>query len=136
RAVDAALDLIAVVSEFNRPRAVLGLPQLPVRIGAASGPVFLGNIGTFQKMDFTAVGNVVNLAVRLMRQADNRAPCISQETCEMLGERFTVTPESPRLLELPGIGRRQVWDVVGRKSGPAGSHSSGRLGVAGNLRRT
>src|SRR5262249_56016141 len=65
RAVDAALELMAVLEEFNRPRAVLGLQQLPARIAVASGPACLGNVGTYQKMDFTAVGNAVNLASRL-----------------------------------------------------------------------
>ncbi len=54
RAVQASLDLLAVVADFNRPRGVLGLRQLPVAVGVASGSVFVGNIGTYHKMDFTA----------------------------------------------------------------------------------
>ena len=51
---------LGVVDEFNRPRAVLGLPQLPVCVGIATGVMFIGNVGTYQKMDFTAVGNAAN----------------------------------------------------------------------------
>jgi class 3 adenylate cyclase/predicted Ser/Thr protein kinase/Tfp pilus assembly protein PilF len=117
RAVSAAVELLAVVEAFNRPRAVLGLRQLPGRIGIASGSVFLGNVGTYHKMDFTAVGVPVNLASRLVREADSRWPCISQETYELVHDRFEFAPGSPRTLELRGIGRRDVWDVVGRKKG-------------------
>jgi class 3 adenylate cyclase len=120
RAVAAALDLIAVVEEFNRPRAVLGLRQLPVRIGIATGNMFLGNIGTYRRMDFTAVGAAVNLAGRLMRLADPRAPCISQETYEQVRDRFTFAPGCPRLVELADIGRREVWDVTGRSKDASG----------------
>ena len=115
RAVEAACDLIGVADEVNRPRVVLGLAQLPVQVGVASGTVFLGNIGTYQKMDFTAVGNPVNLAVRLVRQADCLSPCISREVHEMVGNRFAFAPGNPRIIDLEGIGRREVWDVIGRQ---------------------
>jgi class 3 adenylate cyclase/tRNA A-37 threonylcarbamoyl transferase component Bud32 len=117
RAVNVALDLLAVCSEFNRPRLILGLRQLPVRIGVASGVVCLGNIGTYRKMDFTAVGPPVNLASRLMREADVTAPCISQETRELAGDRFVYREGSPRVVDLTGIGQRSVWDVIGRSGG-------------------
>lgn len=116
RAVDAALDLLAVVEEFNRPREILGLVTLPARVAVASGSVSLGNIGTYRKMDFTAVGTAVNLASRLVRQTSGH-PCVSRETREMLGERFSYAPSSPRSLELVGLGRREVWDVTGRRKG-------------------
>ena len=114
RAVDAALDLFRVIEQFNRPREVLGLRLLPVRISIASGPVFLGNIGTYRKMDFTAVGQPVNLASRLVRYGEDKSPCVSQETYELVQSRFVFKADGPRTVELKGIGKRQVWDVIGR----------------------
>jgi class 3 adenylate cyclase len=115
RAVETALDLLRVVEAFNRPREVLGLRLLPAQIGIASGGVFLGNIGTYQMMAFTAVGAPVNLASRLVRRAESAAPCISQETRELLRDHFVFAPGNPRSVDLPGIGPRAVWDVLGRK---------------------
>ena len=118
RAVQAALDLVAVAEAFNRPRAVLGLRQVPVRIGIATGTVSMGNIGTYRRMDFTAIGKPVNLAARLMRngnRADWRWPCISRKTYEMIGDRFTFAPQNPRRIELTEMGTVEVWDVIGRK---------------------
>ena len=120
RAVHAALDMHTVVNNLNRPRAALGLRQLPVQISVASGSVFLGNIGTYQKMDFTAVGPTVNLAARLMRSAEEIGPCISQETYELVRHRFEFASGNPRRLDLRDIGWREVWDVLGlRKEPPA-----------------
>jgi class 3 adenylate cyclase len=130
RALSAALELLQVIAEFNRPREVLGLRQLPARLGIASGAVFLGNIGTYRKMSFTAVGGPVNLAARLMRQVVGDAPCVSQETRELGGDRFLYRSDSPRQVDLPDIGRRQVWDLVGRKpKQPSGLSGRGNEGA-------
>jgi class 3 adenylate cyclase len=114
RSVHAALDLLAVISEFNRPRTILGMRLLPARIGIASGVAFLGNIGTYRNLDFTAVGPPVNLASSLMRRADTTNPLISQETYELVRDRFVFRPDSPRRLDVTGIGVRTAWDVAGR----------------------
>ncbi len=114
RAVGAGLELIAVVEAFNRPRAVLALRRLPVRIGIATGNMFLGNIGTYHKMDFTALGGAVNLASRLMRQGTNRSPCVSRETYDLVRDRFTFAEGNPRVADLTELGRREVWDVTGK----------------------
>src|SRR5262249_37180974 len=111
RGVDAALDLLHVVDEFNRPRRVLGLIPLPGRSAVASGTVFLGTIVTYRKMDFTAVGNAVNLAARLVGHAEVGQPCVSRETRDLLGDRFSFAPANPRALDLGTMGARQVWDV-------------------------
>jgi class 3 adenylate cyclase/tetratricopeptide (TPR) repeat protein/predicted Ser/Thr protein kinase len=115
RAVQAGLDLLGVMGEFNRPRQILGLRVLPAGVAVASGPVCLGNIGTYQKMDFTAVGQTVNLASRLVREADLLSPCISQETYNLVRDYFDFRGDQPRRVELKGLGPRDVWDVLGRK---------------------
>src|SRR5207248_1243731 len=121
RAVDCALDLIAVAAEFNQPRQLLGLRLLPAEIGVASGAVCLGNIGTYRKMSFTAVGTSVNTACRLMRETEKEsgAPCISRETYDLVRDRFLFKPDNPRVVALKNIGRREVWDVIGRAAGRA-----------------
>jgi class 3 adenylate cyclase/tetratricopeptide (TPR) repeat protein len=117
RGVQAALDLVAKMAEFNRPRELLGLAVLPAETGVASGPVFLGNIGTYRNLRFTAVGAACNLASRLMRQGDGELPCVSRETYELVRDRFDFKEGNPRTVDLKNIGSREVWDVVGRKQG-------------------
>jgi class 3 adenylate cyclase len=119
RAVEAGLDLLAAVNEFNRPREILGLGQMPVRVTAATGVVCLGNVGTYRRMEFTALGGAVNLAVRLMRHVEAGVVCISRETRQHVGGLFTYAEEGARALNLGALGRREVYDVTGRKQGLA-----------------
>jgi len=61
----------------------------------------------------------MNLASSLMRRASSEAPSISQETYEQVGERFLYQSGSPRPVDIAGIGKRQVWDVIGRGAQPS-----------------
>jgi class 3 adenylate cyclase/predicted Ser/Thr protein kinase len=115
RAVGAALELVSALEEFNRPRQVLELPLFHLRIGINSGEVVLGNVGTYQKMDFTAIGATVNLAGALRNESEAGLPCISRATYEMVRERFACSAGSPRKVMLSVFGEVEVWDVTGRK---------------------
>jgi class 3 adenylate cyclase len=114
RAVDAALELLAALGEFNRPRAVLGLTLIQARVGIHTGPALLGNVGTYQKMDFTAVGAAVTLASRLLSWAEPGVPCISRETRQLVADRFTYRPGCPRTVTPAGLAPVEVWDVAGK----------------------
>ena len=113
RGVEAALDLYAAMDAINEPREILGLPILVARVGVNSGDVFLGNVGTYDKLDFGAVGNSVNLAARLESNAEPKFPCIGRATHDQVMRLFTFTATSPRTVELKGLGPTQVWDVAG-----------------------
>jgi tetratricopeptide (TPR) repeat protein len=115
RAVEVALDLVAALEEFNRPRAVLGLPLIHGRIALHTGEVLLGNVGTYHKMDFTALGAPVRLARGLLQGARPDFPCLSGATREQLRDVFVFDPASPRTVQVPGMGACEVWDVLGRK---------------------
>jgi hypothetical protein len=49
------------------------------------------------------------------RPREAAAPCVSQETFHLVGDRFLFRPDNPRRVELKGLGAREVYDVVGRK---------------------
>ena len=52
--------------ERLRPRlAELGCPDLSMRIGVNSGAAVVGNMGSEERFDYTAMGDTVNLAARL-----------------------------------------------------------------------
>jgi class 3 adenylate cyclase/predicted Ser/Thr protein kinase len=115
RGVQAALDLAAALEEFNRPRDLLGLTCFGMRVGIASGDLLLGNVGTYLKMDFTAIGSTVNLAGALRNEAEPGVPCISRGTYDLVRDRFTWKGE-PRQVMVAGFGPVEVWDVLGRRS--------------------
>ena len=84
------------------------------RIGIGPGAVLLGNVGTYRKIDFTAVGTTTNLAARLQSEAEPLVPCISRATFEEVGQRFTFKAGSPRRITPKGLTIQEVWDVAGR----------------------
>jgi len=69
RAPRAALDCQAFLPEFNRQLHAEGLlpegARLAVRIGVTTGLVLVGNMGSTQRIAYTAIGDSVNLAARL-----------------------------------------------------------------------
>ncbi|MBK6658097.1 MAG: GAF domain-containing protein [Proteobacteria bacterium] len=64
-AVKAALGMQRALAEFNVRQAAAGKPHLEARIGINSGDVVAGNIGSTRRMDYTVVGDGVNVAARL-----------------------------------------------------------------------
>jgi len=61
----AALAIAEVVREDNAARRARGLNPVRVRIGVHTGTVVLGNIGTPERMNYTVVGDAVNVAQRI-----------------------------------------------------------------------
>ncbi len=71
RAVAAAIAVQRAVDERNRKLEAQNLPfvRLEVGVGLATGRVVVGNIGSELKMDYTVIGEPVNLANRLQKFA-------------------------------------------------------------------
>jgi adenylate cyclase len=65
RAVEAALKIREGMTGWNRVRAGRGEPPLEVRIALNSGEAIVGDIGSQRRVDYTVLGNAVNVAARL-----------------------------------------------------------------------
>jgi class 3 adenylate cyclase len=63
-ALRAALAIVAVMREDNAVRRTEGRDIIRLRIGVHSGPVVVGNIGAPGRVNFTVVGDTVNIAQR------------------------------------------------------------------------
>ncbi|MEA5418423.1 GAF domain-containing protein [Spirulina sp. CCNP1310] len=64
-AVESALDMRHRLAEFNQSRLFSHQPQIRFGIGISSGEVVAGNIGSQRRMDYTVIGDGVNLSSRL-----------------------------------------------------------------------
>jgi len=69
RAVGCASEMLETLDNFNRERQAGGKFPLAVGIGLNRGPVISGNIGSTKHMDYTVIGDAVNLASRLVDHA-------------------------------------------------------------------
>ena len=64
-ACHAAIDMQKRNEEMRKTLREQNRPMLYTRIGMSSGPVVVGNMGSADRMDYTMMGDVVNLAARL-----------------------------------------------------------------------
>jgi adenylate cyclase len=65
QSVMAGIDMVEKSAEFNKKQEADGNPPFNIGIGINYGYVTVGNIGTDKKMDYTVIGDMVNLASRL-----------------------------------------------------------------------
>ena len=65
RSVLAGLDMLTALDEFNSEQENLGIRPFLIGIGIHYGGVTAGNIGSEKKMDYTVIGEPVNMASRL-----------------------------------------------------------------------
>jgi adenylate cyclase len=64
-AIKCAVEMAAALAKLNHKWASEGRPTLQMRVGIATGTVVTGSLGGKQRMDYTAIGDTVNIAARL-----------------------------------------------------------------------
>ena len=87
RAVRAAQDIVRAFREAATPER-----SFEVGIGINSGDMVVGNIGTPQLMNYTAIGDAMNLAQRLQELAAPSEILIGQRTWELASEDLIAEP--------------------------------------------
>lgn len=80
QAVRCALEMQSSVAAFNAERTSHGLPPLQMGIGINTGLVVAGNIGSAMRMEYTVIGDNVNIAARLQGMAQQGEVLISEAT--------------------------------------------------------
>jgi adenylate cyclase len=112
-AVRAAAGIRAAMAEDNGLADAEGRPRLRVRIGIHTGPVIVGNIGAADRVNYTIVGDTVNVSQRLQElgklvAADaETAIVMSGETASRLDERFELRSAGQHRLR----GRGEATEV-------------------------
>jgi len=116
RAVRAALAMREALAKMNRERAAAGV-DLRLRIGIHTGEVVAGSMGSDQRMDYTVMGDAVNVAARLQTLANIDAILVSQAVYQSTRPIFDFAPAGPQWIR----GRSEpveTYEVVGEKAQP------------------
>jgi adenylate cyclase len=64
-AVECALAIRDTLRFFNDTKPAYLTTDISIGMGIATGPVFAGTIGSYRKMEYTVIGDTVNVASRL-----------------------------------------------------------------------
>jgi adenylate cyclase len=111
RAVKTALDMRSGVAELNERRALEGKEAIRIGIGVSLGEVVAGTVGTEDRMEYTVIGDSVNLAARLESNAKPGSILISHRTYERVKDLVDVVPLG--LLKVKGKEEEvEVYEVV------------------------
>jgi adenylate cyclase len=98
-AVRAAAAIQRLLLELNRDAAARRRPELRVGIGVSTGVVTAGNIGSPRRIDYTVVGDAVNVAARLSGHATAGQILIAEATAADLAAEFALAPLPPLMVK-------------------------------------
>ena len=112
QSVIAGLEMIESVKKFNEQQVKLNKPEFHLGIGINYGTVTVGNIGSERKMDYTVIGDMVNLASRM--EGLTKVYKVELLISETIYEELNKMEEKPR-----GISYRllDIVAVVGKTKG-------------------
>jgi class 3 adenylate cyclase/tetratricopeptide (TPR) repeat protein len=117
RAVWAGLDIVSGIAGYKeRVRAERGL-DLDVRVGINTGPVMVGQVGSDLRLEYTAMGDAVNVAARMEQTADPGTVQITAETHRLVEPLFDL--EARGGIEVKGKAEPvEAYRVLGRRADP------------------
>jgi adenylate cyclase len=85
-AVRAAVEIQNYCRSLNEARAAFGEQQIHIGIGLNSGDVVMGNMGSEDHMDYTVIGDSINVAARLCGIAQPGQVLVSQSIADTIGD--------------------------------------------------
>lgn len=100
-AVRAALAMRDELARLNRSWKQRGLPELRIGIAVNHGDVVVGNIGSPQRMEFTVIGDAVNISWKLQELTKDLGCdlAVTQNMAPLLVEDFELRPLGGTLLD-------------------------------------
>lgn len=116
KALSTAQLMMAWLQGWNVQRKEAGKPPIAIGIGVHTGPVLVGNMGTPNRFNYTAIGRNVNLAARLCQVAAPMQILLSEATLNepRVRESFHVKqlpPITPKGFDVPV----PIYEITGFK---------------------
>jgi adenylate cyclase len=112
RAVKTAVEMQQALARMNRDWEASGQRSLKMGLGINTGTVTAGNIGSARRMDYTVIGDAVNIASRLCANAAGAQILISESTHTSLDGKRPAKRLEPILVkgkESPVVIYEIIW---------------------------
>jgi len=119
-ALNGALMMRTELIEFNRERGGPRKPYIRIGCGINTGEVLAGQIGSEDRMEYTVIGDPVNLASRIeaLNKPFGTDILISEDTYKLVRNIFAV--EKMKQIRVKGkIEPQQIYAVLGRMDDPS-----------------
>jgi len=123
-AIDGALMMRKQLAEFNQGRGGIKKPLIRIGCGINTGPVLAGQIGSEERMEYTVIGDTVNLASRIeqLNKPFGTDILISQDTYAITRGIYRVEPMQK--IKVKGKAEPlQIYAVLGRMDDPSAPRS-------------
>ena len=104
-AVKCAINLISALSLFNQVKPAFLADDINIGIGIATGVVFAGNVGSYRKMEYTVIGDTVNLASRLQDMT-------KKLSCKLVLDLATYSKQPPHIK----FKKTDIHSIRGKKN--------------------
>lgn len=114
KAVHAALEQQEIIEVLAQRWREAGKPPLSVGMGINTGYVVMGNLGSQKRMNYTVIGDDVNIAARLYNVAAGGQIIISESTYEEVKDDFDFRELDPVSVKGKSAPLR-TFEVLGRK---------------------
>ena len=101
RAVRAAQNMRAALAKLNEEQVRHGKPIIRIGVGVHSGEVVAGSIGSPHRMEYTIIGDTVNVTQRIddLNKSWETDILISEETLSLLGDGHSVRAMPPAMVK-------------------------------------
>jgi len=127
-AINATIEMRRALLEFNKGRGSAKKPIIKIGCGLNTGPVLAGQIGSEDRLDYTVIGDAVNLASRIesLNKPFGTDILISQDTYNIVKGEFDCEPMQK--IKVKGKSQpQQIYAVIRRKSDKTGPRNLAEL---------
>jgi adenylate cyclase len=122
-AVECALAMMSELDALNAEFGREGLPQLVIGIGVNYGTVTVGNIGSSERHNYSAIGDAVNVAARVegLTKDLGRKIIITEAVVSRIEGRFNFDPLGAH--NVKGHSPVKVWGIRTARVAPAAAQA-------------